>query len=98
MDVQIWPTTVPSASIQQFALVSPIRILGISDEKFKSKAIQAMLKLPGRTIIDITTRIYDNQINEKPVRSIGPSSGSGSGSGNKKGLDADLVYNMMKTL
>jgi hypothetical protein len=94
MDVQIWPTTVPSASIQQFALVSPIRILGISDEKFKSKAIQAMLKLPGRTIIDITKRIYDNQINEKSVRSIGSCIDIGS----KKGLDADLVYNMMKTL
>ena len=92
MDVYIGPTTVPSPSIQQFALVSPIRILGISDEEFKSKPIQAALKLPGRTIIDIPTGIYDNQVNEKPVRSIG----SWVGIGSNKDLDADLVYSMMK--
>ncbi len=93
MDVYIGPTTVPSPSIQQFALVSPIRILGISDEAFKSKPIQAALKLPGRTIITIPTGIYDNQVNEGPVRSIG----SWVGLGSNKDMDADLVYNMMKT-
>jgi uncharacterized protein len=92
MDVYIGPTTVPSPSIQQFALVSPIRILGISDEAFKSKPIQAALKLPGRTVIEIPTGIYDNQVNEKPVRSIG----SWVGLGSNKDLDADLVYKMMK--
>ena len=50
------------------------------------------LKLPGRTIIDIPTGIYDNQVNEKPVRSIG----SWVGIGSNKDLDADLVYSMMK--
>jgi len=93
MDVYIGPTTVPSPSIQQFALVSPIRILGISDEAFKSEPIQKALGLPGRTIIDIPAGIYDNQVNEGPVRSIG----SWVGLGSHKDLDADLVYTMMKT-
>lgn len=92
MDVYIGPTTVPSPSIQQFALVSPIRILGLSEADFKTAPIQKALGLPGRTVIDIPNGIYDNQVNETPVRSIG----SWVGLGSHKDLDADLVYNMMK--
>lgn len=92
MDVYVGPTTVPSPSIQQFALVSPIRILGLTDEAFKSEPVQKALSYPGRTIVDIPSGIYDNQVNEAPVRTVG----SWVGLGTNKDMDADLAYNMMK--
>ncbi|MDF1722392.1 MAG: TAXI family TRAP transporter solute-binding subunit [Minwuia sp.] len=92
MDVYIGPTTVPSPSIQQFALVSPIRILGISEEAFKSEPVRKALSYPGRTIVDIPNGIYDNQVNEAPVRTVG----SWVGLGTNKDMDEELAYNMMK--
>jgi len=92
MDVYIGPTTVPSPSIQQFALVSPIRILGLTESDFKTAPIKKALSYPGRTVVDIPNGIYDNQVNEAPVRSIG----SWVGLGSHKDLDADLGYEMMK--
>lgn len=92
MDVYIGPTTIPSPQIQSFALVSPIRLLGISEEAFKSAPIQKALKLPGRTIIDIPAGMYENQANETQVRSIG----SWVGLGSHVGVDADIVYKMIK--
>lgn len=92
MDVYIAPTTVPSPSIQQFALVSPIRILGISDEAFESALVKKALSYPGRTIVDIPNGIYENQVNETPVRTVG----SWVGLGTNKDMDEELAYQMMK--
>ncbi|MBT6273855.1 MAG: TAXI family TRAP transporter solute-binding subunit, partial [Chromatiales bacterium] len=92
MDVYIGPTSIPSPSIQQFALVSPIRILGIPDAAFDTAPMKKALSLPGRTIITIPPDVYDNQVNEKPVRSIG----SWVGIGSHMDLDADVVYGMVK--
>ena len=92
MDVYIGPTTVPSPMVQQFALVSPIRVLGLSDAAFESEPMQQALALPGRTVESIDAGVYDNQVNESAVRSIG----SWVGLGSSKELDAELVYTMVK--
>ena len=94
MDVYMGPTTIPSPQIQQFALVSPIRFLGIPAEAFDTKPMKAALGLPGRTIHDIPPHIYKNQVNEETVRTIG----SWVGLGTHKWLEEDLVYQMTKIL
>lgn len=92
MDVYIAPTTVPSPSIQQFALVSKIRIIGIPDHAWNKPSMKAALGLPGRTIHDIPPGIYNNLVNEKSIKSIG----SWVGLGANKWVDEDLVYKMTK--
>jgi TRAP transporter TAXI family solute receptor len=92
MDVYMGPTTVPSPSVQQYALVSKIRFLGIPDEAFDTKPMKAALGLPGRTIHDIPANVYDNQANETAVKTIG----SWVGLGSHKWLDEEIVYNMTK--
>lgn len=92
MDVHIGPTTLPSPQIQQFALVSKIRILGVPDDAWEQPSLKAALALPGRTIHTIPAGLYENQVNETPVKTIG----SWVGIGTHKGLDPDLVYRMTK--
>jgi len=92
MEVYMGPTTVPSPQIQQFALVSPIRFLGIPAEAFDTAPMKAALGLPGRTIHDIPPGIYKNQVNDAPVRTIG----SWVGLGTHKWLDEQVVYDMTK--
>ena len=92
MDVYIGPTTVPSPMVQQFALVSPVRFLGIPDHAWDTDPMKAAMAVPGRTIDNIAAGMYDNQVNEKEVKSIG----AWVGLGGRKDLDADMVYGMVK--
>lgn len=94
MDVYIAPTTLPSPSVQQFALVSPIRILGIPDHAWDKPSMKAALGLPGRTIQDVPAGTYENQANQETVRTIG----SWVGLGTNKWMDEETVYQMTKTL
>ena len=92
MDVYIGPTSVPSPMVQQFALVSPIRILGIPEAAFRSEPMKKALALPGRTIETIPAHAYENQVNEGPVKSIG----SWVGIGSSRKLNPKLVHDMVK--
>ncbi len=94
MDVYIGPTTLPSPMIQQFALVSKIRIIGIPDHAWDKPSMKAALALPGRTNEVIPANTYENQVNEADVRSIG----SWVGLGTHMWLDEDTVYGMTKAL
>ncbi|MEC9346777.1 MAG: TAXI family TRAP transporter solute-binding subunit [Pseudomonadota bacterium] len=93
MDVYIAPTVMPSPSIQQFGLVSKIRILGLSDAAFETEPVKAALALPGRTIENIPANLYENQANETDSKTVG----SWVGLGTHKNMDADTVYQMTKT-
>ncbi|MCB1741111.1 MAG: TAXI family TRAP transporter solute-binding subunit [Gammaproteobacteria bacterium] len=94
MDVYIAPTTLPSPSIQQFALVSKIRILGVPAEAWEQPAMKAAMGLPGRTVEVIPKDAYTNQANDEEVKTIG----SWVGLGVRKDLDEKIVYQMTKTL
>lgn len=94
MDVFMQPTTLPSPSIQQYAAVSKIRILGIPDEAFATEPVKQALGLPGRTIMEIPPGMYKNQVNTETSRTIG----SWVGLGTHKWLDEKIVYNMTKAL
>ncbi len=94
MDVYIGPTTVPSPMVQQFALISKIRLIGIPDDAWDKPSLKAALSLPGRTIHTIPPNVYKNMVNTKPIKSIG----SWVGLGTHKWLDADLVDKMTKAL
>lgn len=94
MDVYIAPTTLPSPSIQQFALVSPVRILGIPEHAWDKPSMKAALGLPGRTIQDIPAGTYENQVNEGDVRTIG----SWVGLGTHKWMDEETVYQLTKAI
>lgn len=94
MDVYIAPTTLPSPSVQQFALVSPIRILGIPEHAWDKPSMKAALGLPGRTIQDVPVGTYENQVNEVDVRTIG----SWVGLGTNKWVDEETVYQLTKAI
>ena len=94
MDVFIAFSELPSPMIQQFSLVSKIRLLGIPKDKLENEAIQKMAKFPGRSIEMIAPKTYENQVNEEPVATIATFVGLGT----HVGVDADLVYNMTKAL
>lgn len=94
MDVYIGPTTVPSPSIQQFALVSKIRILGVPVDAWDKPSLQEALAPPGRTISEIPPGVYENQVNESAVKTVE----SWVGLGTHKWMDEETVYNMTRTL
>ena len=93
MDVHMSPTTLPSPTIQQFAMSGKIRILTIPDEAFQSALIKKALGFPGRTVEIIPKDIYGkNQVNTKDSKAID----SWVGIGTHKWLDTEIVYNMTK--
>ena len=94
MDVYIAPTTVPSPSIQQFALVSKVRILGVPDDAWDEPSLKAALAPPGRTISEIPPGVYENQVNETAVRTIE----SWVGLGTHTGISEETIYEITKTL
>ncbi|MEE3098422.1 MAG: TAXI family TRAP transporter solute-binding subunit, partial [Pseudomonadota bacterium] len=53
VDVAILPTELPSPSVQQFALLDEIRLIGIPDENFGKGDLKKMVAIPGRTIEEI---------------------------------------------
>jgi uncharacterized protein len=93
MDVYMMPTTLPSPTIQQFAMSGKIRILSIPDEAFNSPQIKAALNFPGRTIEIIPPDMYGKkQVNTKGSKTVG----SWVGLGTNMWLDTEVVYNMTK--
>jgi len=95
VDLYIGPTELPSAGIQQLALLQEIRFLGIPDEAMESEPMKAVMGLPGRTIMKIPPNIYGkNQVNTEPVNAVG----TWVGLGTHKGVDEELVYQVTKTI
>lgn len=93
VDLAIIPTELPSGSIQQFALLSQIRFLGIPPEAFEVAPLSDMIALPGRTIEEIPVGIYGpNQVNDAPVLAVG----SWVGIGVNKALDEQLVHDLTR--
>jgi len=92
IDVMMQPTTIPSPAVQQYAASSKIRLLGIPDEAMDSEAVKTALSFPGRTIIEIPAGLYNNQVNETAVKTIG----SWVGLGTHKWADEEVIYNMTK--
>ena len=93
MDVYVIPTSVPSPTIEQFALTGKIRLLGVPDDAWDKPSIKAALSLRGRTRDSIPAHAYANQVNEEAVGTIG----SWVGLGTTSEIDADIVYQMTKT-
>ncbi|AFT71160.1 TRAP-type transporter, periplasmic component, putative [Alloalcanivorax dieselolei B5] len=95
VDMLVMPTQLPSASMEQMALLEKVRFLGIPDAAFESDQMKEIMALPGRTQATIPAGIYGgNQTNETDVRTIG----SWAGLGTRKDLDEELVYQIIKTL
>ncbi|MEZ5728577.1 MAG: TAXI family TRAP transporter solute-binding subunit [Burkholderiaceae bacterium] len=92
MDVYIVPTNAPAPQVQQFALNNKLRFLSIPDAAFDSPQVKAALNLPGRTIETIEPGTYKNQVNDKPVKTVG----SWVGIGTHKWLDEKTVYEITK--
>jgi TRAP transporter TAXI family solute receptor len=93
VDVYISPTSLPSGAVQQFSLLSEIRLLGLTDEELALEGMKPVLMLPGRTIVTIPPDAYDNLVNEGPIKSVG----SWGGLGTHAGVDADIVYDLTRT-
>lgn len=95
VDLAIIPTELPSASIQQFALMAPIRLIGIPKEAFDVSPLKETLKLPGRTLVTIEPHIYgDNQVGEEPVQAVGSEVGLSLG----KDISEELGYQLTKVI
>jgi len=95
VDLAILPTELPSPSIQQFALLGRIRLIGVSADAFEHPPLSNMIALPGRTVQEIPAGTYgDNQINEGPVLTVG----SWAGMGVNRELPEDLVYDLTRVI
>ena len=93
LDLYINPTNVPSPIISQVALTNKIRFLGLSEADFKTKRIQGLMKLPGRTIETIPPKAYGrNQTNTTTVTSVG----AWVGIGTHEGVPEEVVYKLTK--
>jgi uncharacterized protein len=95
VDLLIIPTELPSPNISQLALLDKIRLLPVPDDAIKSAAVQEILSVPGRTIVEIPPDAYGpNQVNTTPVKAVG----SWVGLSTRVGMDEELVYRITKTI
>jgi TRAP transporter TAXI family solute receptor len=93
IDIYVNPTNVPSPIIRELAMTSGVRFFGLTDESYKTQPIIRQMKLPGRTLETIDTKIYGNNVaNSDPIQSIG----SWVGIGTHKDVPAEAVYEMTK--
>lgn len=93
IDVYINPTLPPSPVIQQFALSSKIRLIGLTKEQMDSEEFKAFANRPGGVVDTIPAKIYgDNQVNEGDVTTVG----SIVGIGTRHDMPEDVVYRMTK--
>jgi len=93
VDLAVLPTELPSANIQQLALLDKIRLISIPERAFEVDPLKSMISLPGRTISKIPPKIYgDNQVNDEDVLAVGSYVGIGVG----KDMDEELVYELTK--
>lgn len=90
MDVYMIATYLPSPSIQQFAMVNPIRLIGLSEEQLAKPGMKAVLDLPGRTVEVIPAGSYENQVNSEDIVTLG----TWGSLDTNKWLDEELVYEM----
>lgn len=94
MDVYMIATYRPSPSIQQYAMVSPIRLIGLTEEQLAKPGMQAVLELPGRTVEVIPAGSYENQVNDEDIMTLG----AWGSLDTHKWQDEELVYNMTKAV
>lgn len=95
IDVHVSPTSIPSASIEQFALTRKIRLLGLPEEAFGTEAMKTVMALPARTVDVIPAKTYgNNQSNETDVKTVG----SWVGLSTHVGVDENDIYAITKTM
>src|SRR3546814_17602453 len=76
IDVYINPTLPPSPVIQQFALTSKVRLLGLSEKDMASEAFQAFSHRPGGLLDTIPPGPHgDNPLNRSEKRRAGKEGG-----------------------
>lgn len=92
LDLFVVPAAYPSPSVQQYAMVSPIRLLSVPEEAYEDERVKAVLEIPGRTRSEIPAGVYDNQVNKASVDTVGTTVGISV----HKDLDEQLVYDMTK--
>lgn len=93
VDVVVNPNPIPAAVLQQIALTTKIRFLGIPEKKLNSPRIKRLLGSPGRTKELIMPNAYGkNQTNTKPVITVG----SWGGIGIRTGVSDEIAYKMTK--
>ncbi len=93
IDVYINPTLPPSPVIQQFALSSKIRLLGLEPKHMVSEEFKAFSSRPGGVLDKIPAGVYgENQVNKEDVTTIG----SIVGIGTRKDMPDEVIYQMTK--
>lgn len=92
-DVYIRLNNTPDPIINSIARKNQIRFFGLQDADYKAQRIIEQLRLPGRTLQSIDTRVYGkNVLNQDPVQSIG----SWAGIATHKNISKEQVYAMTK--
>lgn len=93
IDVYVNSTNAPSPVIQQLALTTEIRFLGLTEEQMKNPALQQVLSRPGGLLDEIPVGLYgDNQVNQSAVLTLGSMAGIGVG----QHVDDQVVYRITK--
>jgi uncharacterized protein len=92
-DVYVRLNNTPDPIINSIAKKDQIRFFGLQDADYKAARIVQQLRLPGRTLEAIDTRVYGkNVLNKDPVQSIG----SWAGIATHKDMPKTQVYAMTK--
>ncbi|USG63156.1 TAXI family TRAP transporter solute-binding subunit [Sneathiella marina] len=92
-DIYVRLNNTPDPIINSIARDDQIRFFGLQDTDYKAPRIVEQLRLPGRTLEAIDTRVYGkNVLNKDPVQSIG----SWAGIATHKDIPKEHVYAMTK--
>lgn len=93
IDVYINPTLAPSPVIQQFALSSKIRLLGLTEDHIAKEEFKTFSSRPGGVVERIPAGTYgDNQVNKDDALTVG----SIVGIGTRHDMPDAVIYKMTK--
>ena len=93
IDVLVNPSPLPAAILQQIAITTKIRFLGIPKSKMNTPRIKKLFGSPGRTIETIQPGVYGkNQVNDEPVVTVG----AWGGIGIRSSVSNDVAYKITK--
>jgi uncharacterized protein len=92
-DVWIPTTNAPSPQVQQIALQSKIRLLGLDKSKFDHPAAKKYFGQPGRRVVELAPDVYGkNLVNTAPILATGAYVGLST----RADMPTDVIYKMTK--
>lgn len=94
VSVMIKPAPLGAASVEQFGLTRPFRLLGVPEAAREAEGVKEFFSQPGRMMLGIPPNTYAGQVNEEPALSLAFALGVGV----NKDVDESVVYDIMTAM